>query len=141
MKVQYTSENKNFVPTYATKGSAGFDVYANEGVEIQPGQWAKVQTGWRFALPEGYAFLACSRSGKAVKEGLISHIAPGVLDSDYRGECFACIRNVSDTPKMIQKGDRILQFVIVKIAQVEFELVDTLDETDRGSGGFGSTGR
>lgn len=141
MKVPYTSENKDFVPSYATKGSVGFDVYANEDVEIQPGQWKKVQTGWRFALPEGYAFLSCSRSGKAVKEGLISHIAPGVLDADYRGECFACVRNVSDEPKTISKGDRILQFIIVKVEQADFELVDTLDETERGSGGFGSTGR
>lgn len=141
MKVPYTSGNKDFVPTYATKGSAGFDVYANEDVEIQPGQWKKVQTGWRFALPEGYVFLSCSRSGKAVKEGLISHIAPGVLDADYRGECFACVRNVSDEPKTISKGDRILQFVIVKVEQADFELVETLDETERGSGGFGSTGR
>ena len=140
MKVKYTSENKDFVPTYATKSSAGFDVFSNEDFELQAGEWKPVKTGWRFALPEGYAFLSCSRSGRAVKEGLISHIAPGVLDSDYRGECFACVRNVSNETRTIHKGDRILQFVIVKIEQAEFELVDELDSTERGAGGFGSTG-
>ena len=139
--VPYTSENKNFIPTYKSKSAAGFDVFANESFWLMPGRWRPVKTGWRFALPEGYAFLSCSRSGNAVKRGLISHIAPGVLDADYRGECFACVRNVSLLPRKINKGDRILQFVIVKIEQAEFELADTLSETERGSGGFGSTGK
>lgn len=141
LKVSYTTENKKFVPTYKSKSAAGFDVYANESFWLMPGRWRPVKTGWRFALPEGYAFLSCSRSGNAVKRGLISHIAPGVLDADYRGECFACLRNVSLLPRKINKGDRILQFVIVKVEQAEFELADTLSETERGAGGFGSTGK
>jgi len=139
--VPYTSENKGFIPTYATKGSAGFDVYANESFWLAPGSWKPVKTGWKFALPEGYAFLSCSRSGNSVKRGLISHIAPGILDADYRGECFACVRNVSRWWKKVNKGDRILQFVIVKVEQPTFELVDSLSTTERGSGGFGSTGK
>lgn len=141
LKVPYTSENKKFIPTYKSKSAGGFDVYANESFWLMPGRWRPVKTGWRFALPEGYAFLSCSRSGNAVKRGLISHIAPGVLDADYRGECFACVRNVSLLPRKVNKGDRILQFVIVKIEQAEFELADTLSETERGAGGFGSTGK
>ena len=85
LKVPYTAENKKFVPTYKSKSAAGFDVYANESFWLMPGRWRPVKTGWRFALPEGYAFLSCSRSGNAVKRGLISHIAPGILDADYRG--------------------------------------------------------
>lgn len=141
LKVPYTAENKKFVPTYKSKSAAGFDVYANESFWLMPGGWRLVKTGWRFALPEGYAFLSCSRSGNAAKRGLISHIAPGVLDADYRGECFACLRNVSLLPRKINKGDRILQFIIVKVEQAEFELADTLSETERGDGGFGSTGK
>ena len=141
LKVPYTSENKKFVPTYKSKSAAGFDVYANESFWLMPGRWRPVKTGWRFALPEGYAFLSCSRSGNAVKRGLISHIAPGILDADYRGVWFACLRNVSLLPRKINKGDRILQFVIVKVEQAGCELADTLSETERGAGGFGSTGK
>lgn len=139
--VDYTSDDKGFLPVYATKGSAGFDVYANESMWIAPGKWKPIKTGWKFAIPEGYAILSCSRSGNAVKRGLISHIAPGVIDSDYRGECFACVRNVSHWWKKINKGDRILQFVLVKVEKASFHLVGSLDETERGSGGFGSTGK
>lgn len=140
LKVKYTSETK-CVPTYATKGSAGFDVFAKEDVILKPGEWAKISTGWRFQLPEGYALLSCSRSGNAVKKGLVSHIGPGVIDSDYRGECFACVRNVSNEEQIIKAGERIIQFVIIKVEQAEFELVDSLENTERGEGGFGSTGR
>ncbi|MGL5913561.1 MAG: dUTP diphosphatase [Bacteroidales bacterium] len=140
IKLPYTSETEEHVPVYGTKSSAGFDVIANEDITLSPMEYKPVKTGWKFALPEGYAFLSCSRSGQAVKKGLISHIAPGVLDSDYRGECFACMRNVSTETITIKKGERIAQFVIVPIVQADFELVESLDATERGEGGFGSTG-
>lgn len=140
MKIKYTSDSPKYKPLYASKSAAGFDVYANETVELQPNEWKGIKTGWHFALPEGYALLSCSRSGKGLKEGLVSHLSPGVIDADYRGECFAVIRNVSDTPKIIKQGDRIAQYLLVKVERADFELTETLDETERGSGGFGSTG-
>lgn len=140
IEVSYTSENENFVPSYKTEGAAGFDVFANESVWILPGGWKKIKTGWKFSIPEGYFLMVCSRSGNAVNRGLISHIAPGIIDSDYRGECFACVRNVSFLPRKIKKGDRVLQFVLVPVVTANFVKKDELDSTTRGSAGFGSTG-
>ena len=143
LKVPYTAENKKFVPTYKSKSAAGFDVYANESFWLMPGRWRPVKTGWRFALPEGYAFLSCSRSGNAVKRGLISHIAPGVLDADYRGEwlAFITLDSICDKPITFKRGERALQALIVPFSRVAIELTDTLSETGRGDTGFGGTGK
>lgn len=130
------------LPTYATAGSAGMDVYAaveNE-VIINPGQTVLIPTNLAIALPDGFECQVRSRSGLAAKSGIFALNAPGTIDSDYRGEIKVILSNFSQTAFSVNRGDRIAQLVIAKYERIAWELTNDIDNTQRGSGGFGSTG-
>lgn len=142
MKVKIINKSSNPCPTYATPLSAGMDVRANieEPITLAPLQRVLVPTGLYVALPEGYECQARPRSGLAVKHGITVLNSPGTIDADYRGELKTLLVNLSDTPFVIEPGERIAQLVVAKHEHVEWEEVEVLDETERGEGGFGSTG-
>lgn len=131
-------------PAYATAGSAGMDLRAclDTPLTLNPGDRVGVPTGFAIALPgpEWVAYIF-ARSGLGIKNGITLPNCVGVIDSDYRGEIIVALTNLSDTPYTIQPGDRVAQLVISPVVQAQISLVDELDETDRGAGGFGSTGR
>lgn len=131
------------MPTYGSRQAAGADLYAclEKPVEIAPGATAFVPTGLSMALPEGYAGLVYARSGMACKRGLAPANKVGVIDSDYRGEFMVALHNHGSEVQSVAHGDRIAQLVIAPVIQGEFFETDSLDETDRGVGGFGSTGK
>jgi dUTP pyrophosphatase len=133
------------VPTYGTDGASGFDFYALEDVLIQAGCTALVKTGIAMAIPNGYEIQVRPRSGMSLKTSFRVANAPGTIDSDYRGECCIIGSNTSTSIDageiLIKKGDRIAQGVLSKVPQANFQVVEDLDNTDRGSGGFGSTGK
>lgn len=131
------------LPKYETSGSAGMDVRANISEPIVLGslERALVPTGIKMAIPEGYEVQVRPRSGLALKHGISMANAVGTIDSDYRGEIGVILINLSKDEYVIQPQERIGQLVLNKVAQMEFEVVDTLDETDRGAGGFGHTGK
>ncbi len=128
------------IPFYATAGAAGFDIAANETVTINPGHWVPVATGLHIQLPVEQELQIRSRSGIAKKDGLVVHQGIGTIDSDYRGEIFVMLRNTDLNARTVNRGDRIAQGVIAPVIRVEFEVVDKLDDTVRGDGGFGSSG-
>lgn len=131
------------LPTYATPGSAGADLYAlpsGEPVIIPPGGTARIRTGLAAAVPMGYVGLVFARSGLACKQGLAPANKVGVIDSDYRGEWLIFLHNQSSEPRIIQPGDRVAQLVLTPVLTPQIVEVAELDETDRGAGGFGSTG-
>ena len=130
------------LPAYATPGAAGCDLRAavKEPMTILPGDRALVPTGIAVAVPEGYEGQVRMRSGLALKQGLILPNAPGTIDSDYRGEIRVIVANIGREPVTISRGDRIAQLVIASVVRATLTKVDTLPETGRGGGGFGSTG-
>ena len=130
------------LPTYATEHSAGMDLTAalEEAIEIDPGQRMLIPTGLAIALPDGYEAQIRPRSGLALKHGVTVLNSPGTIDADYRGEVGVILANLGTEPFTVERGMRIAQMVIAKHAKVEWEVVDALNETERGSGGFGSTG-
>lgn len=132
--------NNSYCPQYATEGAAGFDLHSMETVVINPGQWESIRTGIAVAVPEGFEMQIRSRSGLAKRRGLIVHQSVGTIDSDYRGEIIVMIRNVSMATQRIEYGDRIAQAIIAPVQKIEFDIVNELCETERGSNGFGSTG-
>ena len=129
------------LPAYATAHAAGMDVVAAEDLDLQPGQRHAVATGLRIAIPEGYEVQVRPRSGLALKHGITVPNTPGTIDADYRGELKVIMINHGDQPFPIRRGERIAQLVPAAVTQAEWEEVDELDETVRGEGGFGSTGR
>jgi dUTP pyrophosphatase len=135
MKIEYTGPHK---PTQSTKGSAGFDLTATDSDNIYPGFSYHFKTGLHIAIPHGYVGIIKSRSGLSFNNS-IEHGA-GVIDSDYRGEVKIKLYNHGNRPVHIHAGDRIAQLLIIKHESPEFVLVDSLDQTDRGDNGFGSTG-
>lgn len=142
MKVKIKKLHQDaIVPKYATKGSAGFDFYALEDVFINSNETVLVKTGLSFEVPIGYELQIRPRSGLSLKTPLRVANAPGTVDSDYRGEVCVIISNNSFGTQVIKKGDRVAQGVICPIIQAELEEVNELSDTDRGSGGFGSTGK
>ena len=129
------------LPSYAYAGDAGLDLRANEDVTLAPHERRLVSTGLAVAIPEGYAGFVQPRSGLALREGLSMANTPGLVDSHYRGELKVCAVNIDDTqPIHIERGERIAQLVIQRGPVVSLVEVDELDETDRGAGGFGSSG-
>ena len=132
------------VPSFATVGSAAMDLRAciDADVTIAAGQRAIIPTGIAIALPSAeYVALICARSGLASKFGITMANGVGVIDSDYRGELKVALHNSSDTDYTIHNGDRIAQLMVLPVVQPALQLVEELDETERGEGGFGSTGR
>jgi len=135
-------DDRAVIPTYGTVFSAGADLYAcmNDTVTVAPGETYLVHTGISVAIPEGYAGLIYARSGLATKKGLAPANKVGVIDADYRGEIMVALHNHSAQPAEIENGERIAQMVITPFLTAEFVERDELDETERGAGGFGSTG-
>ena len=129
------------LPSYASPGAAGMDVVAAEDCELAPGQRHAVATGFRVAIPDGYEIQVRPRSGLAFKHGISVPNTPGTIDSDYRGELKILLINHGAEPFAIRRGERIAQLVHAAVTLATFEEVDELCETDRGHGGFGSTGQ
>lgn len=134
--------DKAIIPTYGSRYSAGADLYAcmDETITIQPGETVLVKTGLAMAIPEGFAGLIYARSGLATKKGLAPANKVGVVDADYRGEVMVPLYNHSRVAVEVEYGERIAQMVITPFLTAEYLLTDELDETERGEGGFGSTG-
>ena len=131
------------LPTYGSDHAAGADLYAltHGPVEIAPGGTALIRTGIAIAVPQGYVGLVYARSGLATKQGLAPANKVGVIDADYRGEVMVFLHNHGGHPQTVEDGERIAQLVITPCLTAQFQTVDELDETQRGSAGFGSTGR
>ena len=129
------------LPAYATAGAAGMDVVAAEDLILAPGARHAVATGFAIAIPEGYEVQVRPRSGLALKHGITCLNTPGTIDSDYRGEVKVILANLGGYPFTIARGERIAQLVAAPVQRAVFAEVATLDETARGAGGFGSTGR
>ncbi len=143
MKVQIVNKSAFQTPFYATEKSAGMDLKANiaEPVVLGPLERAVIPTGLFIALPEGTEAQVRPRSGLAAKYGISVLNAPGTIDADYRGEVGVILVNLSNEPFTVNPGERIAQMVVARYEKVEWDEVELLDETDRGTGGFGSTGR
>ena len=143
MVVKIVNQSPFPCPSYATEQSAGVDLKANlaESVTLQPLQRTLVPTGLFIALPAGYEAQVRPRSGLAAKHGITVLNTPGTIDADYSGEIKVILVNLSQEPFEIVPGERIAQMVIARHEQVEWEEVDELDATERGAGGFGSTGK
>ena len=136
------------LPGYATAGAAGADLRANfgaelrdSGIELAPGARALVPTGLRMAIPEGYEVQLRPRSGLALKHGITLPNSPGTIDSDYRGPLGVIVMNAGQEAFQINHGDRIAQMVVAPVVMAAFAVAEDLEDTARGAGGFGSTGR
>ena len=142
MQIKIINKSEHPLPSYQTEGSAGMDIYASvkNNIIINPLERVLIPTGLFIALPKGFEAQIRPRSGLAIKQGLTCLNSPGTIDSDYRGEINVILINLSNEVQTIKNGDRVAQMVIAKYEIGEWNLVDTLDETARGSGGFGSTG-
>jgi dUTP pyrophosphatase len=128
------------LPSYQTTGAAGMDVRAAHACVLEPGETRLVATGFSMAVPHGYEAQLRPRSGLALKYGITLLNSPGTIDSDYRGEVKVIMSNFGAEPFSIERGDRIAQMVIAKVELVQIEETTTLDDTQRGSGGFGHSG-
>lgn len=142
VKIKIRNRSRHEMPAYATPLSAGLDLRANidEPLTLQPLQRALVPTGLSMALPTGYEAQVRPRSGLALKHGITVLNTPGTIDADYRGEVGIILINVSAEPFTIHDGDRIAQMVVARCEQAECVGVESLDDTERGSGGFGHSG-
>ena len=131
------------IPTRGSEKAAGYDLYAAlaEPVRIAPHETVKIDTGLQFELPDGYFAAIYARSGLAAKEGLRPANCTGVCDSDYRGNYIVAMHNDSEETRIVEPGERIAQMVVIPYLSVTFEESDTLTDTERGDGGFGSTGK
>ncbi len=143
IQVKVVREKGVELPKYETKGSAGMDVRANikEPITLKSLERILIPTGLKVAIPEGYEIQVRPRSGLAIKHGITMLNTPGTVDSDYRGELKVIVVNLSNKTYTIEPNERIGQFVLNKIEQIEFVEVEELDSTERGEGGFGHTGK
>ena len=142
LNVKVINKGHQPLPAYATSQSAGMDLRANidESIVLHPMERRLVPTGLHIALPQGFEAQIRPRSGLALKHGLTVLNTPGTIDADYRGELMVLLINFSDTDFVINDGERIAQMVVARHEQIVFELVDELDDTERGAGGYGHTG-
>lgn len=143
MKVKIVNHSRYALPEYQTALSAGMDIRANikDSVTLAPLERAMIPTGLFVELPEGYEMQIRPRSGLAAKHGITVLNAPGTIDADYRGEIKVILVNLSNEPFVIEGGERIAQMVVARHEQVEWESVEVLSDSERGAGGFGSTGK
>ncbi len=143
VKVKIVNKGRQQLPAYATSQSAGMDLRANieEPIELQPLERRLIPTGLFMALPDGYEAQVRPRSGLALKHGITVLNTPGTIDADYRGEVGVILVNLSNTPFTIEPGERVAQMIIAKYEQAALEEVEVLDETERGAGGYGHSGR
>ena len=142
-KVRYQKlDNRAVEPAYGSASAAGADLYAlmDAPLTLEAGQTALVHTGLAVEIPDGFVGLVCARSGLATKRGLAPANKVGVIDSDYRGEIHVCLRNNGSEPFTVTRGDRIAQLLFMPILTALFTEAEELDATNRGTGGFGSTG-
>ncbi|CAA0145061.1 dUTP diphosphatase [Tenacibaculum maritimum] len=142
MNVQIINKSKHQIPAYETEGSAGMDLRANieESITLKPLERAIIKTGLFIALPVGFEAQVRPRSGLAAKKGITVLNSPGTIDADYRGEIGVILVNLSNDNFTIQDGERIAQLIIAKHERITWKQVEVLNETARGTGGFGSTG-
>lgn len=142
MKVQIINRSHHALPQYATESSAGMDLRANleKPIELWPMQRCLVPTGLFISLPPGYEAQVRPRSGLALKRGITVLNSPGTIDADYRGEVGVILVNLSQEPFLINDGERIAQMVIARHETAEWDVVEVLDDTERGAGGFGHSG-
>lgn len=147
MKIPIEKVNQNGdkvnLPKYATPGSAGMDLYASlkNDVTLKPNDSYLIPTGIKIELPEGYEAQVRPRSGLAINHNIIVLNSPGTIDSDYRGEIKVILKNLGDKDFVVKNGDRIAQMVIASYVRIEWEGVEKINDTKRGSGGFGHTGK
>lgn len=141
VKVKVKLTGKGNVPVYQTSGAAAADIYCVQDVTCHPGEVAIVHTGIRVEIPNGYEMQIRPRSGLAAKRKISVINSPGTIDSDYRGEILVALTNTGLYPQTILAGERVAQAVVAPVTRAEFVVVDALDETGRGEGGFGSTGK
>ncbi|MDR7869952.1 MAG: dUTP diphosphatase [Tissierellaceae bacterium] len=142
MKIKIVNKSNLPLPSYKTSGSAGIDLQAciSSPIELKPFDRALIPTGLYVSIPEGFEGQIRGRSGLALKNGITLANGIGTIDSDYRGEIKVILINLGQDPFVIKNGDRIAQFVLSKYELIEFEEVDSLEDTSRGEGGFGHTG-
>ncbi|MBA3647683.1 MAG: dUTP diphosphatase [Chitinophagales bacterium] len=142
MKIKVINRSQNPLPAYETSGSAGLDLRAHleEQVVLQPLERKLIPTGFSVELPDGFEAQIRPRSGLALKKGISLLNTPGTIDSDYRGEIKIIMINLSNELQVIENGERIAQMIITKYERIEWNLVEQLETTDRGAGGFGHTG-
>lgn len=142
VSIKIVNQSLNELPAYATLGSSGMDIRASivEPMVLQPAERVLVPTGLFVEIPLGYEIQIRPRSGLAIKQGITCLNTPGTIDADYRGEIKVILINLSNEPQTIQPADRIAQMVVQKVEQVQWVAVSELSGSDRGSGGFGSTG-
>ena len=143
MKVKIVNNSRFALPEYQTPLSAGLDIRANldQSVTLRPLERAMIPTGLFVELPEGYEMQIRPRSGLAAKHGITVLNSPGTIDADYRGESKVILVNLSNEPFTIEAGERIAQMIVARYEQIEWQLTDELSSTERGAGGFGSTGK
>ena len=143
IQVKIVNEGKQQLPQYATAGSAGMDLRADidRPIILKPLERKLIPTGLKIALPVGYEAQIRPRSGLALKYGVTVLNSPGTIDADYRGEVCVILVNLSNDDFVINPSERIAQMVVAKHEQVDFQIVETLNETERGNGGFGHTGK
>ncbi|MCC6702389.1 MAG: dUTP diphosphatase [Fluviicola sp.] len=142
MKIKLKNTSSNELPSYATAGAAGLDIRANltEAITLQPLERRLISTGLFMEIPEGYEVQIRPRSGLAFKNGITVLNAPGTIDADYRGEVGVLLINLSNEAFVVEPGERVAQMVVAPYVQATWEETTALSETDRGAGGFGSTG-
>lgn len=144
MQIKFLNRSKHALPEYKTSGSSGMDVRANldrSCIILEPHKTALVPTGLYLEIPQGYEVQIRARSGLALKHGIGLANGVGTIDSDYRGEVGVILINMSDTPFEICDGDRIAQMVVARVEKMELVEVDSISQTERGTGGYGHTGR
>ena len=142
MEIRIVNKSNNPVPNYGTEAAAGVDLRAfiDQDILIKPMQRILIKTGLFMEIPVGYEAQVRPRSGLAIKKGITVLNSPGTIDADYRGEIMVILINLSNEDFVVKSGDRIAQMVIASHEQADWKLVESLDETQRGAGGFGSTG-
>lgn len=143
VQIKIINQSTNSLPHYATPGASGMDIRAflDKELVLEPFERVLVPTGLFMELQEGYEVQVRPRSGLAIKQGITCLNTPGTIDADYRGEIKVILINLSKEPQIIQPGDRIAQLVLQKVEKMEWQQVKTIDETERGTGGFGHTGK
>lgn len=143
INIKCTAEQGAVLPVYKTEGAAGADICAflKESIILKKGSFALIPTGIRFEIPSGYEIQVRPRSGLAAKNGVTVLNTPGTIDSDYRGEVKVILINLGNEDFTINNGDRIAQIIASPVTQASFTVTETLSETERGTGGFGSTGK
>ncbi len=143
LQVKIVNQSKHALPAYATNGASGMDLRASlsENMVLKPLDRTLVATGLFIQLPQGFEAQVRPRSGLAIKQGLTCLNTPGTIDADYRGEIKVILINLSNEEQIVRDGDRIAQMVVQKVEQVQWELVQELNDTQRSSGGFGHTGK